>query len=432
MNKNKRVSFFVIFFICLISILFSSVFFGFFENYCSANNKNEYDFSNIGMKVLINNNFKDKVKELQNMEESEEKNLGLMSYKNNGVVADFFSDEKNMEILIMAKTSSYYRDMPNLKLLPDEDIENLKNKFVESIENDGKNKIEDSNIIKTSNYNAFIKISTSFVNEDKKINMDIYYTILNGRLITISFRSYDNKDIELQNEILESMKFYEVERPKFISNQEKMNFVVGFTIIMTLVLFIVIFFIRRKDKKILNNNIKDKEIKSFSKFGGLLMGFWMILFYQIIIQVTNILNYSSIKDINLYISLVIIQDIVITLISMYLIYNMVRRKDKSPKNIINANIYLPIIIGIISIIRVIYVAINPNGVNLKIYIKDEINMIISNAMYSILWIIYFYFSKRVKVYYYLPVKSIKETFNDSKIGKSLKNRKRNRDEGKNN
>ncbi len=47
--------------------------------------------------------------------------------------------------------------------------------------------------------------------------MSIYYTIVNGRLVTISFRNYQKEDQEMQEQekqVMENIEFYEVERPQ--------------------------------------------------------------------------------------------------------------------------------------------------------------------------------------------------------------------------
>ena len=410
-------------------IIYFIIFTSFFMTYVNANDKNEFDFNQVGMKIKMTEGFKDTISLIENNEDNKKIKT---EYIRNGILGDFINEEKNTEILVLAKTSSYYRDMPNLKNLSDEDVDKLKNEFIKSIEYDGKNEIKDSNIIRTNNYNCFIKISTEFNNENKKINIDIYYTIVNGRLITISFRSFDKKNIDIQNNIIENIRFYEVERPKFLSNEEKTNFIAGIIILLTFVLFFIIFFVRRKDKKILNKNIKDKEIRTFSKFGGLLMGLWMLLFYQIIIQISQISALLNSKNIGFYISLIIAQDTIISLASIYLIYIILKRKKETPKKVIKTNIIVPGLLLIFTIIRSIYVLINPNGVEFKLYLKDEINMLLSNTIYSLLWIIYFYISKRVKIYYYLPVESFKEIIKKSKVYNKIKNRKRSKNEGKNN
>ena len=52
--------------------------------------------------------------------------------------------------------------------------------------------IKDSSLITTNNQNNYIHVTAILQNEEKSLEMSIYYTIMNGRLITISFRYYNN------------------------------------------------------------------------------------------------------------------------------------------------------------------------------------------------------------------------------------------------
>ena len=50
--------------------------------------------------------------------------------------------------------------------------------------------------------------------------MSKYYTIVNGRLVTISFRNYQKEDQEMQEQekqVMENIEFYEVERPQAVA-----------------------------------------------------------------------------------------------------------------------------------------------------------------------------------------------------------------------
>ena len=50
--------------------------------------------------------------------------------------------------------------------------------------------IKENSIIKTANGNNYINVKSELKTQDKTLEMSIYYTIANGRLITISFRNY--------------------------------------------------------------------------------------------------------------------------------------------------------------------------------------------------------------------------------------------------
>ena len=139
--------------------------------------------------------------------------------------------------------------------------------------------------------------------------MSIYYTIANGRLITISFRNYqtENKEIPEEKQIIENIEIYEVQRPKIVSTNEVMRFAIGFTVIAFIILAIIVIIIRIKDRKYLDKNIKDVKIKQYSKFGGIILFFWTLCFYQIFLRVVEINNVSKIEGMDFYVIAVTIQ-----------------------------------------------------------------------------------------------------------------------------
>ena len=70
----------------------------------------------------------------------------------------------------------------------------------------------------------------------KSLEMSIYYTIMNGRLITISFRYYNNNSEtnSEEKEIIENTEFYEVTRPQNATNQT-MSLVLGTMAILIII-----------------------------------------------------------------------------------------------------------------------------------------------------------------------------------------------------
>ena len=259
----------------------------------------EYDFNKIGMRISIPTELIDLITALENNDESlekyENKEEYLQAYKQSGIIADFvdkLEEQPNTEIIVAARTSSSYASMPNFNTLTEEDMNEYTNRFVAAIKEQNEQQqtesaaqanqtgeqenakaqltVNEGTLVKIDNGNCFIKITSTATQEDKKLDMHMYYTIMNGRLITISLRDYQgtNND-ELENTILQNIQFYEVERPQYSTTSDEAKLAVGFATIMVVILLIIVFFIRRKDKKIFNKNIKDVTIKQYSKFGGL-------------------------------------------------------------------------------------------------------------------------------------------------------------------
>lgn len=420
------------------------------DNNIESNNQKsqttEYDFEKIGMKISTPSIMTDMVTALENNDQRlsnyENKEGYIKAYKQSGIVADFVDNIENQlstEIIIAARTSSSYAEMQNLNDFSEDDKNEYTKRFIEAIKkqednNDTQIVVNEGSLIKTNNENNFIKINSVATKEDKSVNIHMYYTIMNGRLITISFRYYQsNNDINnYENDIIQSIKLYDVERPSFSNAGDEVRFALGLSVIMVVILLIIVFFIRRKDKKMLDKNIKDVTVKQYSKFGGLLVFFWTLCFYQILLRVIDISDASSLKNLDFYKNAIIIQSTAVSLISMYQIYITVKRKQDTPKKLIKTNVIMLIVTSAITIIRIMYAIIRPMEVYTNEYFKQEISILITNIIYPLIWIIYFKISNRVQVYYYLPVLKYRETIKQTKIYKLIKNRFTKKGKGKTN
>lgn len=426
----------------------------------------EYDFNKIGMRISIPTELIDLITALENnderLEKYENKEEYLQAYKQSGIIADFvdkLEEQPNTEIIVAARTSSSYASMPDFNTLTEEDMNEYTNRFVTAIKEQNEQQqtesadqanqtgeqenvkaqltVNEGTLVKIDNGKCFIKITSTATQEDKKLDMHMYYTIVNGRLITISFRDYQGtNNEEIENTILQNIQFYEVERPQYSTTSDETKLAVGFATIMVVVLLIIVFFIRRKDKKILNKNIKDITIKQYSKFGGLLVFFWSLCFYQILLRVIDISDASTLENLGFYKNAIILQSTVISLISMYQIYITVKRQQETPKKLLKSNIVMLISTSCITLARIVYALIKPMEVYTNEYFKEEISILITNILYPLIWIIYFTLSKRVQTYYYLPIKTYRESIQQTKIyqfvtDKIFKHRKGKTNEGEN-
>ena len=432
LNKKMLVIFIIIILFMLIATTVMAV-----DNIQQLESQlTEYDLNTIGMKISLPTELTDLIIALENnderLEKYENKEEYLKAYKQSGIIADYvdkLEEQPNTEIIVAARTSSSYASMPDFNTLTEEDMNEYTNRFVAAI-NEG-------TLVKIDNGNCYIKITSTATQEDKRLDIHMYYTIMNGRLITISFRDYQgtNND-ELENTILQNIQFYEVERPQYSTTSNEAKLAVGFATIMVVILLIIVFFIRRKDKKMFNKNIKDITIKQYSKFGGLLAFFWSLCFYQILLRVIDISDASTLENLDFYKNAIILQSTVISLISMYQIYITVKRQQETPKKLIKSNIVMLISTSCITLVRIVYALIKPMEIYTNEYFKQEISILITNILYPLIWIIYFTLSKRVQTYYYLPIKTYRESIKQTKIyqfvtDKILKHGKGKTNEGEN-
>lgn len=418
MNLKKNVFKKICIFIILLLILSTSVM---ANNDQQVSDVKQYNLEKIGMKISLQNNFIDIIESMENNDEKvsniENKDEYLKNYKNSGVLLDAVDniESPSKEILVVCKTSNNYIDMANFNEFSDEEKNAYKEKLLETFEEKEKQSqsektkfsIKENSILKTDNGNNFINIKTSLEKEEKVLEMSIYYTIVNGRLVTISFRNYQKENQEMQEQekqIMENIEFYEVERPQAVATNQTMQLALGFTIIVFIILAIIVIIIRIKDRKYLDKNIKDIKIKQYSKFGGLVLFFWTLCFYQFFLRIVEINNVSKIDGMDFYVGAITIQNMLLAIVNMYQIYLTVKRKPETPKRLIKTNILVMLIGVIITIARIIYALIKPMGIYNAEYFKQELIALVYSVIYPLICIFYFKFSKRVQTYYYLQIK----------------------------
>ena len=380
MNLKKNVFKKICIFIILLLILSTSVM---ANNDQQVSDVKQYDLEKIGMKISLQNNFIDIIESMENNDEKvsniENKDEYLKNYKNSGVLLDAVDniESPSKEILVVCKTSNNYIDMANFNEFSDEEKNAYKEKLLETFEEKEKQSqsektkfsIKENSILKTDNGNNFISIKTSLEKEEKVLEMSIYYTIVNGRLVTISFRNYQKEDQEMQEQekqVMENIEFYEVERPQAVATNQTMQLALGFTTIVFIILAIIVIMIRIKDRKYLDKNIKDVKIKQYSKFGGLVLFFWTLCFYQFFLRIVEVSNVSKIEGMDFYVGAIIIQNTILAIVNMYQIYLTVKRKPETPKRLVKTNILVMLIGVIITIVRIIYALIKP----MEIYDKE--------------------------------------------------------------
>ena len=151
---------------------------------------------------------------------------------------------------------------------------------------------------------------------------------------------------------MENIEFYEVERPQAVATNQTMQLALGFTTIVFIILAIIVIMIRIKDRKYLDKNIKDVKIKQYSKFGGLVLFFWTLCFYQFFLRIVEISNVSKIDGMDFYVGAITIQNTILAIVNMYQIYLTVKRNTPAKITTPIISIIIPIFLHIFGIINI--------------------------------------------------------------------------------
>ena len=207
-------------------------------------NTKEYNLEQIGMRIQLDDKLIEIISSIKNNDEIvetlENKEAYIQNYNYSGVILDAIdniNEKPTKEVLVASLTNSNYASMENLNQLSDEDINTFKTKLLESLKQQTNNsrqyEVIKDELIKTQNGNTYINIVTNLKTEDTTTDISIYYTVMNGRFITISFRYFSQSEQvqnELERQTVENIQFYEVERP-VIKTNENMRIALGVTAI---------------------------------------------------------------------------------------------------------------------------------------------------------------------------------------------------------
>lgn len=383
-----------------------------------------YNLEDAGINISIDSNMFEIITGLENNDEKLDfitsKEEYLASYKSSGILldaVDSLESDRTKEILVIQNKNMAYRDIPDLNKLTEDDLKQYYEKFIESVkEQAGTTSIEvvSDELYKTENGNVYFHIISSGKTEDEEtMNLSTYYTVMNQRLITIGIR-YFNIDVDSANDakILENITFKEL--PREDTSQEILEKTAIAVIVTLIIIGIAFFIIRRRDSKQIDKNLKDKEIKRFSKFGGILGIFWLINLYQIVLRILDIKNVLALESLEEYKVLIILQSVLMIILNAYLVYILLKKNKNTPNKAKRANIISLIVTIVFCVLRMIAGVISNNDVYTSDYYMGEVSYMISTAMYTLLWTIYLSVSQRVKIYY-----KISETIENMNIRKSF-------------
>lgn len=407
------------------------------QHFVKADEWTTKEFPTIGMKLSIEPDLIDVIETLKQGEKTltqyEPKEKFLRYFEQSGIVlnaVDQLEGDPTRQLMVVQNNHQVYWNVPDFKTFTEEQVNQYYEGFIQSAEEQVKGQengmqIQDHELVKTQNGNVYIHVKGTGKIEDKSVQMSIYYTIINHRLITISYRAINQEvNQEKVNQMIEGTTFETVEntqRQQYIKNQK-----IIWTSVTTIVAaFAIIFFlIRRKDKKKMGDTTDlDKTTKKYLKFGGILTLFCILCFYQIWIRGTQIYSILRVKEgYEFYQQFLIVQCVVIMGLSLYQGIRVLIRKETTPKKLQIALVVSAVLSVVIILIRIVYAKINPAELYTGDYFKEEVNGIFTQLFYAGIWCLYFQFSERVRIYYHkLDGLRLEEVF--SRIKQKMKRKK---------
>lgn len=413
MKKTKILKVLIIFLLIIYTMI----------TFVKAENMQEYKLEDIGMNISIDSSLIDIISGLENNDERltsySPKEEYLNNFEQNGILLDAvdkINETPSKEILVMKQEGTTYLQMQDLNLYEQNSINGYYSQFIQSVGSQATESgltVKSNELYRTQNGNVYFHIVTEGkIDDNLQAIISTYYTIMNQTMEVISIRYYNTQmDENSEKSIIENIKFEAL--PRDNSYQEYTTIVYSIVGAIVIVFAIAVLIIRAKDKRKLDKTITDKTLKSYKKFGGILCFFWLINAYQILLRIIDIRNVFLTSGLELYRILIFIQSMVMILINIYLTILILKRNPKSVKKIKITLIINLVITIILTIIRIVSAVISKNTeVYTASYYKQEISIIITNALYTVIWVLYLKFSQRVKIYYYITEKIEYNTFGE--------------------
>ena len=372
-------------------------------------NLQKYTLEGPAMYISIDKNMIDLVSGLKNndqrLQNFEKKEEYLNYYEQSGIIFDAVEslDESNpREIIVVESNNKAYLSMPNLNQFSEEDLNTYYSQFINSVKLQAEStqiEIQKDEIYKTQNGNVYFHIISQGKIGEKDTKLSTYYTIMNQKLVTIGIRYFNTEIDQEESKTIEQITFDNL--PRDNSYIEESNRITKTILAIIIIFILAIMAIRNKDAKKINEEIKDKEIISFSKFGGVLTLLWILSIYQVYLRIIDIISIANADGELAYKIIVGIQCLIIVLLNIYIAIRILIRKPKSVKHIKISLIVNGVLLIISTIIGIIITIIEQGSPYPIEYYAQEISYLLYNEMYFVIWILYMTFSQRVKIYYYI-------------------------------
>lgn len=339
----------------------------------------------------------------------------------NNIALYAINEAKDESVIIANQESELTKKIGNLKQLDEESLKTFLDKYNEAKLQEGQA------VLKQGVYEkediVFVDTVFEYTSDDKKIQTEEYYTIINESAITISM-SFLNKEVD-------SLKVRSIIDSINILDNTKID--IEFLVIpIVLIVLVIVYAIKQRRNKVqLDETEKKKMLQKiveymskidYSRFKGILILFAITIGLNVINLSSGIIeviaqgNWGSYSVIDrIYVILGILQNVVQVVGIIYIAYRLTKKEDKTIKKVKNTFVIMLISVTLLTIIRVIVQAILVRiDESLIKYIASELTVFTRSAMYVLIW--YFYFKNSIRVSIYYKEKTLEQIIMEPKKG----------------
>lgn len=300
-------------------------------------------------------------------------------------LVDSLDQDMSKQIMIVSGQNEVILQTPDLVTFR----ENKLNKYFERYINTLKqqNEIEEGCIKKFEN-NIYMAYKTTAENQQSYT----YDTIVNHKAYSINISFTNNETTwEDADAIVKNLSI------QFNNDSMDESTIAVLSSMIALITVVLLSIVKRYLKNKKENIPSEQEKEKFKKFGGILVLFVISLGFLILNRIVDIISIRTLvfADVS---SILIIQEL-ISLIMTFAISVIICIRKKSSPNKITKCLFINSIITEILMFLVSCMALASDTVFANSIYKYFINYSIKTALYTIIWINYFKFSKRVQAYY---------------------------------
>ena len=367
-------------------------------------NAKTYNVASENMMISLSDDYIDLLSEYEENEQiltsiipKENYDKYVESYKKQGTIIDAVKlDENNkIKLEVIVGTSKLTKNISarDLKYFNEQELEEYKQKFMEVLKAQAESsqmEVVEDDIYRTEAEDVYIRVHT--VKENQQI--ESFYTVRNFKLIRVNIQyteqiaQIDSMAEEIVNNIQIKDTTYDEQYNYFLS-------IIGTSIVCILTIVVAIYNKATHKKKA---EITKEQEEKYSKFGGFLIIYVLLLVLNAISLAISIIIYIVHSNVIVY-AMELVRSVIMLVYMLISLKNIRTRSIDTPKKIIK-HMYIMLAISIIvAISSLTYSLVDTETVYMPEFYVSQLLNLISSVTRTVLFVAYFSISTRVKVYY---------------------------------
>ncbi len=347
-------------------------------------------------------------------------------YIQNHIYLHAVNEKKDESVIVVQLENDFTKRITNLAELNEQNRNTILEQYNKEKEQEGQA------ILKQETYQKgdllFIDMVFEQTSEQRKVQIEEYYTIVEGKAVVISVHFLEKQvDTDKVRQMIDSVEISKKETTQGINHGYVWG-MFGFAIVL-MVLY------TRKQTKMKINLAKHEEksilariekrlngVMQYDKFKGGLLLFVVTLIvnginlcytsFQMLIQYRWLQGYTMVYKI--YIGLVLLQNLLQLIGLIYIAYCLTKRQRETIRRVQKTFLGMLIGVTILTVIRLVLQASMKMSEDFIAYSISEMKILVKSILYLFVWYLYYKNSIRVSIYY--KERSLQQIIEEPKKG----------------